>query len=77
MMNACIACLPGDVAAKLLSSEPLTHGPIIEVRGTDATVWARGSAAGLMRVTCRPSNGDSTASPRGGSYPQDEAGVIH
>ena len=33
-----------------LSSKPLTHGPIVSVSGTVATIWARGTAAGAMRV---------------------------
>jgi hypothetical protein len=44
------AAPPAD--ATPLSDQPLTHGPTLELEGSSARIWARGSAAGSMRVRC-------------------------
>ena len=35
-----------------LAPGPITHGPIVQVLGTTATIWARGNATGAMRCRC-------------------------
>ena len=50
------ACWEGCLGV-LLSSEPITHGPIVAVgSATAATIWMRGTAEGAVRVTFWPSD---------------------
>ena len=49
-----------------LSAGPISHGPMIQIVGTTATIWARGTAAGSMRVRCwraKPPDVSSNSKP--------------
>ena len=50
----------GDCAAPLLlSREPITHGPIVEVTSTTVTIWARGSGSGAFKATASVTGPDN------------------